>query len=203
MPVTSKAIQNHLQRASQCAAGLHFSTLGLRSLAMLALLLLAGAAQAQITNPNVFFYQPDPPQADRAFVLNVRVNPCLHGTLFMAEDAWDRELVLLPGRIEITMLFLPIYVCAPGLDPYVQPIHINPVPAGTYEVVIYGRNFFAPDDPALIEQTYATTVTVVPQSLAITAPVMVPATSRTASIVLGGLMLLVGLLCWRRGSGGC
>jgi len=198
MPVSD---YNPPERVPVRASRGHLRSLGLRSLAILALLMLANTAQAQITNPNVFFYEPDPPQADRAFLLNVRVNPCLHGTVLMAEDAWDRELVVLPGRIEITMLYVPIYVCAPGLNPYVQPIHIDPVPAGTYELIVYGRNFFYPDDPDFITQRYATSVTVVPLSHAINGPVLVPSSSRTASIVLGGLLLLFGALFWRRSVG--
>jgi len=191
MPVSD---YNPQERVPVRASRGHLRSLGLRSLTLLALLMLAGAAQAQITNPNVFFYEPDPPQADRAFVLNVRVNPCLHGTVLLAEDSLDRELVVLPGRIEITMLYVPIAICAPGHNPYVQPIYIDPVPAGTYELIIYGRDFAHPDDPDFITQRYATSVTVVPLSHAITGPVLVPSSSRTGSIVLGGLLLLFGAL---------
>lgn len=196
MPNMSVCARNTLERPPQRASGWHFSTQSLRSLALIALLVLGGTAQAQITDPNVFSYEPDPPQANRAFMLNVRVRPCSHGTLLMAEDAWDRELVVLPGRIEITMLYMPIYVCAPGLNTYVQPIHIEPIPAGTYDLIIYGRDFFNPEGS--MTQLYATSVTVVPQSHALASPVTVPTSSRTASIFLGGIVLLFGALAWRR-----
>jgi len=197
MPVSD---YNPPERVPVRASRGHLRSLGLRSLAILALLMLANTAQAQITNPNVFFYEPDPPQADRAFVLRIRVDPCGHGLFLMNNNPLDRQIVVTPGRIDLTVLYFPTGggVCQPGLVPYTSSIQIDPVSAGTYDLVVTGRDTAHPNDPSYNVPLYQTSVTVVEQSLAIPRPVTVPSLRSPALGLLAVLMLLLGALAWRR-----
>jgi len=178
----------------------HFSGLMRTSLLVPLFFLQFSLAQAQNTEPGNFSFTPDPPQADRSFLLTILVNPCLHGGVLMNHGPLDREIVVTPGRIDVTVLYLPTGggVCQPGLVSHFNSIQIDPVSAGTYELTVYGRDASNPDDPAYIVPRYQTSVTVVEQSLAIPQPVMVPSLSPPVLGLLAGLMLLLGALAWRR-----
>jgi len=171
-----------------------------RRMAAFLLLVLSGALQAQVTDPGVFSYIPDPPQADRSFLLRIRVDPCLHGAILLNNGPLDREIVVTPGRIDVYVLYglTGGGVCQPGLVPHTRSIQIDPVSAGTYVLTVLGRDASNPDDPDHIAPLYQTSVTVVEQSLAIPRPVMVPSLGPPMLGLLAALMLLLGALAWRR-----
>jgi hypothetical protein len=182
-------------------AGAHEPRLArVRRLPALLLVLVGATAQAQVTDPSVFSFVPDPPRAGRAFDLVIRVNPCLHGTWFLSAGPLDRELSVTQGRIEVTMPYAPTLLCpSPGIEPHDQVIRIDPVPAGAYAIVVFGQDVSYPDDPDFRIERYATNVTVAAQPPTVPRPATIPAVSPLSLGVLGSLLLLLGgLFAWRR-----
>lgn len=197
------AMSNGLLRSARRLpewAGAHEPRLArVRKLPALLLVLAGATAQAQVTDPSVFSFNPDPPRAGRTFDLVIRVIPCLHGASFMNEGPLDRELSVTQGRIEVTMPYAPIGNCSPGLDPYDQVVRIDPVPAGAYAIVVFGQDVSYPDDPNFRTELYESGVTVVAQPPTVPRPATIPAASPLSLGVLGSLLLLLGgLFAWRR-----
>jgi hypothetical protein len=166
--------------------------------AVLACLLLgANLVQAQVTDPAVFSFTPSPPRADRAFLLTIQVDPCLHSATFLTTDPTARSVSIAPGHIEITQPYAPIILCPDLLESYPLSVLIDPVPAGDYQLDFFGQDENLPQDPTGRHLLYSTQVTVVTQSNAIPNPSVVPATSGPGMVLLGALVL-GGFIAHRR-----
>ncbi len=166
----------------------------LRSVLLVFVFFYLAPAFGQISNPAFFEFDPDPPIEARSFTLSLFIVPCLSGEPRL-NDPMDRVMEVSPGRIEVTVWHAST-PCLPNLLNYYLPILIDPVPAGTYELLVQGRSV---GQPHVVTPLFATQVTVVASNLSIIRPAVVPALSLPWLILLGCSAVLIALLRFPRG----
>jgi hypothetical protein len=168
-----------------------------RLLVACVLIAWGGAVSAQFSDPELFSFDPDPPRENRSFALTVQVAPCLHSATFLSSDPLALEVI--PGRIEVTLAYYPVYICDPAsLVPYELRVEIDAVPAGEYELIVFGQDQFHPNDPGARRSIYSSSLTVIARSNAIPSPAIVPGASWLGLGALAIVLACSGLLVHRR-----